>query len=224
MPLPLIPILVSAGATAASVILAEGERAKVQNNIQTRESAIAALEADRIAPFDPSTIVTDRSGQITNPYANIGVATEAARIQTEETDKALANTLDTLRATGAGAGGATALAMAAIKGKNEVTASIQQQEVENQKLKAAGEQQMQQAKLAELARVESAQVEGAKFFYEKQAEIDKQQLDRAQGMLDQERAMDNALYQAQISAVGGMVSGLGDIIQAAYSGGSGGNQ
>lgn len=215
MPLPLIPILVSAGATTAAVILAENEKAKVQNNIQTRESTIAALEADRVAPFDPSTIVTDRSGQITNPYANIGVATESARIQAEETDKALANTLDTIRATGAGAGGATALAMAAIKGKNEVTASLQQQEVENQKLKAAGDQQMQQAKLAELARVEGAKVEGAKFLYEKQAEIDKQQLDRAQGMLDQERAMETALTSGMMSAVGGGLSGLGSILGSA---------
>ena len=44
-------------------------------------------------------------------------ATKAAEIQIEESDIALANTLDTLRATGASAGGATALAQAALRSK-----------------------------------------------------------------------------------------------------------
>ena len=50
---------------------------------------------------------------IYNPYDNLSVATQANQIKMEETDKALANTLDTLRAQGASAGGATALAQAA---------------------------------------------------------------------------------------------------------------
>jgi hypothetical protein len=52
---------------------------------------------------------------ITNPYENLGVATQAAEFQAEQADIALANTLDTLLATGAGAGGATALAQAALR-------------------------------------------------------------------------------------------------------------
>mgnify|MGYP000868578031 CR=1 FL=1 len=42
---------------------------------------------------------------MSNPFANLGVATQAAEIQMEESDLALAATLDTMRATGAGAGG-----------------------------------------------------------------------------------------------------------------------
>ena len=45
------------------------------------------------------------TGMMSNPMANLGVATQAAEMQAEEADIALANTLDTLRATGAGAGG-----------------------------------------------------------------------------------------------------------------------
>ena len=52
-----------------------------------------------------------------NPYANLGVATQAAEMQAEEADIALANTLDTIRSSGASAGGATALAQAALKSK-----------------------------------------------------------------------------------------------------------
>ena len=70
----------------------------------------------------------DLSGMVSNPYANLGVATQAAEIQIEEADIALANTLDTLRATGASAGGATALAQAALQSKKGVSANIEQQE------------------------------------------------------------------------------------------------
>jgi hypothetical protein len=67
--------------------------------------------------MDISGMAKDLSGMINNPYANLGVATQAAEMQAEEADIALANTLDTLRATGASAGGATALAQAALQSK-----------------------------------------------------------------------------------------------------------
>ena len=61
---------------------------------------------------------------IYNPYENLSVATQANQIKMEETDKALANTLDTLRAQGASAGGATALAQAALRSKAGIAADI----------------------------------------------------------------------------------------------------
>ena len=70
----------------------------------------------------------DLSSKVTNPFANLSVATKAAEMQAEQSDLALANTLDTLRATGAGAGGATALAQAALQSKQQVAASIESQE------------------------------------------------------------------------------------------------
>lgn len=85
---------------------------------------------------------------IYNPYKNVGVATKAAQMQVEETDKALANTLDTLRATGAAAGGATALAQAALKSKLGVSADIEKQEVANKQLEAKGEFMVQQAEMS----------------------------------------------------------------------------
>jgi hypothetical protein len=70
----------------------------------------------------------------------------------EQSDLALANTLDTLRATGASAGGATALAQAALQSKKGVSANIEQQEAQNEKLRAQGEQQLNQQKMAEMQR------------------------------------------------------------------------
>lgn len=83
---------------------------------------------------------------LSNPYENLAVATKAAEIKMEQTDQALANTLDTLRETGAAAGGATAIANAALKSKQGIAASIEQQEVNNQKLQAQGQLQVDIAK------------------------------------------------------------------------------
>ena len=66
---------------------------------------------------DQSGKAVDMSGSFSNPFANVGVATEAAEFQAEQADISLANTLDTLAATGASAGGATALAQAALASK-----------------------------------------------------------------------------------------------------------
>ena len=110
--------------------------------------AISDLKAGRaeiMNPFDNQEGVADMAesltGMMSNPMANLGVATQAAEMQAEEADIALANTLDTLRATGAGAGGATALAQMALKSKQGISASIETQEATNQKLRAQGESQ-----------------------------------------------------------------------------------
>ena len=76
---------------------------------------------------------------IVNPYANLGVATQAAQFEASEVDQSLASTLDTLRATGGGAASATALAREAARSKQTISADIQKQEQANQKLKAEGE-------------------------------------------------------------------------------------
>ena len=81
---------------------------------------------------------------ISNPFANLQVATKAAEMQAEQTDIALANTLDNLRETGAG--GATALAQAALKSKQGIAADIQRQETQNQRLQAQGQQRVDLAK------------------------------------------------------------------------------
>jgi len=110
---------------------------------------------------DMSSLATDLSNKVTNPFANLSVATGAAEIQMEQSDIALANTLDTLRATGASAGGATALAQAALQSKKGVAASIETQETQNEKLRAQGQQQMEQAQLADAQRIQGIQISEA---------------------------------------------------------------
>jgi len=107
---------------------------------------------------DASNLATSLESKVSNPFANLSVATKAAEIQMEQSDLALANTLDTLRATGAGAGGATALAQAALQSKQQVAASIETQEAQNEKMRAQGQQAMEQQQLADAQRIQGIQV------------------------------------------------------------------
>ena len=127
---------------------AEAEKRRLSNKLHN-------LEKNRQDIINPYEDVKSLSGMISNPFANLSVATGAAEIKIEEADISLANTLDTVRATGASAGGATALAQAALRSKKGVAASIEQQEKSNQDKAAAGEQQMQRAKMAEEQRIQS---------------------------------------------------------------------
>ena len=140
--------------------------------IEEKEAAneVKALKENRQAIIDPSTALEDLSGTFSNPYANLGVATKAAEMQMEQTDAALANTLDTLRATGSGAGGATALAQAALQSKKGVTASIEQQEAANQKLRAQGQAQLQTQIAAEKTRIQQGKVAGIEYVYNAEEE------------------------------------------------------
>lgn len=90
------------------------------------------------------------SKPIENPYSNLPIATQAAQIKAEETDQALANTLDNLRASGYSAGGATALANAAAKSKQNIAADIEKQEAANARLEAKGREMVQSAEFARM--------------------------------------------------------------------------
>ena len=127
---------------------------------------IASLEKNRqkvINPYDNfanlSSMAKDLSGNLSNPYASLSVSTASAEMQIEEADIALANTLDTLRATGAGAGGATALAQAALKSKKGVAASIEQQEARNEQLRAGGQERLEAAQNREGVRVQTVNIQ-----------------------------------------------------------------
>ncbi len=119
---------------------AEAERGRIQGEIDD-------FKKNRQEVVDNSDDIRALADDVTNPFANLGVATQAAEFQAEEADIALSQTLDTLAASGASAGGATALARAALSSKRGISASIEQQEVANQKLAAQGEQQAQNQRI-----------------------------------------------------------------------------
>ena len=218
--------IIQSGNAKRQARAAEQERQRINNQM-------AAFESNRQAVINPysgvtslADMATDLSGDLTNPYANLGVATSAAEIQMEQTDIALANTLDTLQATGASAGGATALAQAAARSKKEVSAGIEAQEAQNEKLAAQGEARLQEQQMAEKrriqgiqisegGRVQDAQAQGAAFMYNAQENRDLATLDRMQAGVDQanvNQANANASQQAAIGSIIGGVSNMGSAL------------
>ncbi len=169
------------------------------------------LEKNRQAIINPYEGVTDLSSMISNPFANLSVATGAAEMKIEEADISLANTLDTLRATGASAGGATALAQAALKSKKGVAASIEAQEKSNEDKRAAGEATLQQQKMAEAQRLQQADVAGEQFMFSTREGREVAQLDRTAAQLGMANSAEAQANKDQASAIGGMFNSLGDI-------------
>ena len=174
--------------------------------------------ASRQAIINPYAGVTDLSGLISNPFANLQVATEAAEFQAEEADMSLASTLDTLRATGAGAGGATALAQEAARSKRGVAASIASQEAANERARAQGEAQAQQRRMAEQQRLQSAQALGAAYQFEAQEARSVADISRLSGMMQQsgQQAMDASAAQGNI--FGSALGSIGNIAAAGITG------
>tara|TARA_R100000773_G_C4221092_1_gene119991 strand:+ start:97 stop:786 length:690 start_codon:yes stop_codon:yes gene_type:complete len=187
---------------------------KQQRRASKLQRDLDRLEAGRQDIIDPSRNIVDRSSLITNTMGNLQVSTQAAEFQAEEADLSLAGTLDTLRATGAGAGGATALAQAALRSKAGIAATIDQQEAQNARLRAQGAQAAQAARLQEGARVDTARMRGDMFQFNVREDREQMKLDRTAGLLDQSR-MQAANLRAQASqgfgqafgALGGTLAG-----------------
>jgi len=161
------------GEKIGRIIGASKARANAQDELQRAqeltiefkgemEDAINSRQ-DIINPYagitDLSGLARDLTSQITNPFNNLTVSTAAAKMQAEETDIALANTLDTMEQTGASAGGATALAMAALKSKQNIAASIEKQEAANDEMRAQGEAQMNREKVDAMQKYDQATIQ-----------------------------------------------------------------
>jgi len=177
---------------------------------------------------DLSGLASDLSSQITNPFNNLTVSTAAAEMQAEEADIALANTLDTLEQTGASAGGATALAMAALKSKKDVSASISEQEAANSQARAQGEANMQKEKVAaqtryqdtmidQATRVQDSDIAGEIFLYQANEARSNADIERYQGMYQGFASQQNQARIAKGKASASMIGGIGDAIGRVFS-------
>ena len=179
------------------------------------------LEANRQEIIDPSRNIVDRSGLIQNNFGNLQVATQASEFQAEQADISLASTLDTLRATGAGAGGATALAQAALQSKRGISASIEQQQAANEKLRAQGAQQAQTARLAEGSRLDQARMMGDQFQFNVRENREQMKIDRTAGLLDQQRAQAASLRAQASQGFGQALGAIGGFVAGAATGAEG---
>ena len=198
---------------------AKREARRRENQARALEAKLNNLEANRQEIIDPYANVTDLSSMLSNPFANLSVATKATEMQMEQTDIALANTLDTIRATGGSAGGATALAQAALQSKKDIAANIEQQEVANEKQRLAGEAQLQQQQMAEARRQQQADVAGAQFVFQQQEARDIQQLNRLSNQIGALRGAAAQARADQTAAITGAIGGAASMLGSADWGG-----
>jgi len=211
-------VIGGAGSIISSVIAgsaAKEEQRRAAKEKKRLQEKMAQLEKDRQDVINPYAGIQDLSSMITNPFANLSVATGAAEMKIEEADISLANTLDTMRATGASAGGATALAQAALRSKKDVANSIELQEKSNEDKRARGEEKQQAALTAEQQRLQNADVQGRSFVYSENEKREMGQLDRTAGLIEmatgvEAQAKADAL-SAKLGAVGGITDTIGGI-------------
>ncbi len=200
-------LAIAAGVTATTKLVSaqmqknaakdqQEQQAKIAND---KKLAIEELEKNRQEVINPYE-------NMANEFENIGVATQASKFQAEEADIALANTLDTIMQTGGGAGGATALARAALESKRGISADIQKQEQANNQARAEGANQVAQLK-----------AQGEAYKFESQESRDNAQLNRLQAQQDQAQFLEQqsrnvklAANQDMLGAVGGAVGGMLD--------------
>jgi len=221
---------IAVGANTASAI-SNNKKAKkarikageIEGAITDKENAMQAITNPYASATNPFKDLTNPYAKMDNPYANLGVATQAAEFQAEQADQALANTLDTMLRTGRGSGGATALARMALESKKGISASIEQQEANNQKLKAQGEQSRQMAvaqgestRQMAVARGEQARqtqvAQGEQWRFAQQEERDMAKLDRLSAQMDNELQKEQAHTQMKYDAFGNIASaGMGTI-------------
>ena len=228
---------VSAGvAVTASVVggaVQSGQEHKAMRNARNAKEAAAFkvkelqdARQDIINPYagvtNLSDMASDLTGMMNNPFESLGVATQAAEMQAEEADISLANTLDMLRATGASAGGATALAQAALASKKGVSSSIEQQEATNQKLRAQGEAALTQAKVSEQQRLQGvaisegqrtqqADAQGKLFEFNAQEDRDNSDISYNIAKETGGAQREDAARQRRDNATAGIFTGIGSV-------------
>ena len=185
---------------------AKREARRRENQARALEAKLNNLEANRQEIINPYENITDLSSMLSNPFANLSVATQATEMQMEQTDIALANTLDTIRATGGSAGGATALAQAALQSKKNIAANIEQQEVANEKQRVAGEATLQRQKMAEAQRIQQSEVAGEQFVFTQTEQREMQQLNRLSNQIG---ALRGAAAQARADQTAAITGGIG---------------
>jgi len=197
---------------------AKREAAKREREANRLQGKLERLEMNRQAIINPYEDVTNLSGMLSNPFADLSVATQAAEMQAEQSDQALANTLDTIRETGGGAGSATALAQAALQAKKGVAASIESQEAANEKQRAAGEQTLQQQRLAEEKRIQQSDVSGKQFVFAETEKREMQQLDRLTNQIAALRGAGASAQKDANAATGGIMDGLTGLVGGLFGG------
>ena len=196
---------------------AKKEKRRAARRVRKLNAKLENLEENRQEIINPYDNVESLADNMSNPFTQLGVATQATAMQVEQTDIALANSLDQLRQTGGGAGGATALAQAALQSKKGVAADIESQEKANDDKRIQGEATLQRQQIAEEKRMQEVDVMGQKFVYNETEQREQQQLDRVSGQLAQAQGQQAQAAKDQTAAITGAIGSMAGVAGSYFS-------
>ena len=213
----------SVGMSAYTAVKANQEEKDARIKKEAEEARLEDQRNSRQQIYNPM-------AGLTNEAEKIGVATKAAEFQAEQADLALANTLDTIMATGSGGAGATALAQAALQSKQGVAASIEQQEAANEKLRAQGQQQLEQLQMQEGIRVQNVQIGegqrmqqadamGRQFMFNAQEKRQDDKIRYTRGEIAGAQQREQQAYNQQTKAMQSVIGGIAGIGAVGAAGG-----
>jgi chromosome segregation ATPase len=203
-------VAAAAGATTSAIAAkqAKDERDKQNTEAGKLQQQLTDLENSRPTFQNPYENMTNQFENLDNPYANLTVATEAFKMQAEQADMALANSLDVMMETGQAAGGATALAQAALQSKRGIAASINAQETQNKRMAAEGEANVALQKAQGAQRLDEMMAQGDAMAQRDAIDFHETKMNRTAGMMAnaQQNALDaNAARNAAIVGIGDAV-------------------
>lgn len=152
---------------AAGSLFGGGKRRRAERQAQEK----AAQDEQNLRNFN----FENQYANLENTAEDLTVNTQAANFQAQQTDAALAQGLDAIVQSGGGGGGAQAIADAALRSKQGISADIASQEAANQQARAqqaaqnqqleaqgaAAVQQQQYGQLGDLASVSAGQLAAA---------------------------------------------------------------
>jgi len=209
-----IPLIVGLAAAAIPAIIggvnnskAKQDAKKQEEKKQEYERQLSQLENSRQPILNQASDIRAFKSQLSNPYANLGVAVQASNLQMQQTDQALANTLDSINRAGSGAGSATALAKMAMASKAQISASLEKQELSNQQQRLQGEAQLASQKL----QLDQAALGAEASAYQQQESRDIAQLDRMQALASNAEAQQLAYQQQGQQALTAGLSGTANL-------------
>tara|TARA_R110002049_G_scaffold23955_3_gene85088 strand:- start:10897 stop:11592 length:696 start_codon:yes stop_codon:yes gene_type:complete len=220
-------ILISAGVAAAAGVTTSAINANQAKKERYRQDDIAATQAEMLAELEssrpefknPYENMQNQFKDLNNPYANLTVATEAFKMEAEQADQALANSLDVMMETGQAAGGATALAQAALQSKRGIAASIQAQETQNRKMAAEGAANVALQKAQGAQRVDEMRAKGDTMEQGDAINFHEKKMNRAAGLMEnaQQNSKDaQAARSAAIAGIGDSVAQGASIASGAF--------
>ena len=199
-------VAAAAGATTGGIAARRARLAKedAEEEARIKEQQLQDLIDTRPEFKNPYEGLQNQFANLGNPYANLTVATEAFKMQAEQADIALANSLDIMQEQGMGAGGATALAQAALQSKRGIAASINAQETKNKQAAAEGEANVARLRAEGAQALDMARAKGNMLQQQDAMNFHEAQMDRTASQMD--NALANAVaYEGQRMAAIGQI-------------------